>query len=64
LGDDSMIAASDVLPLKRNLTAIYVRDDDVLSVALRKMRRRRPLNGAHLAAYEAWLAEQRQEAAS
>lgn len=59
-----MIAASDVLPLKRNLTAIYVRDDDVLSVALRKMRRRRPLNGAHLAAYEAWLAEQRQEAAS
>lgn len=65
LGDDSMIAASDVLPLKHNLTAIYVRDDDdVLSVALRKMRRRRPLNGAHLAAYEAWLAEQRQEAAS
>ncbi len=62
LGDDTMIAASDVLPLRHNLTAIYVRDDDPLSVALRKIRRRRPLAGEHLAAYESWLGRQRRDA--
>lgn len=55
----------DVVPLRHGLAAVYVRDDNVLSVALRKIRRRRrPLTGEHLAAYEAWLAQQRQDTAS
>lgn len=53
---------ADVVPLRHGLSAVYVRDTDVLSVALRKIRRRRRLTGEHLAAYEAWLAQRRQEA--
>ncbi len=60
--NSSVIPARDNLPLRHNLTAIYVRDDDPLSVALRKIRRRRPLTGEHLAAYEASLAQQRRDA--
>lgn len=54
----------DLMRLRHGLSAVYVRDTDPLSIAFRRMRRRRPLTGTHLAAYEAWLAQQRQDAAS
>jgi len=62
LGSAPIVNHDDTVPLKHGLAAAYVRDTDVLSVALRKLRRRRPLTGEHLAAYEAWLDQQRQDA--
>lgn len=62
-GDDTTLSHDrDIVPLKHGMAAIYVRDNDLFNVALRKMRRRVPLTGIHLAAYEAWLAEQRRDA--
>lgn len=54
----------DVVPLRHGLSAIYVRDADPLAIAVRRFRRGRPLNAEQTQAYQSWLAEQRQEAAS
>lgn len=52
----------DVVPLRHGLAAIYVRDPDPLSIAVRRLRRGRRMNAEQTQAYEAW--QQRQESAS
>jgi hypothetical protein len=52
----------DIVPLRHNLRAVYVRDADPDSIALRRLRRNKRLNAEQARAYAAWLAEQRQNA--
>jgi hypothetical protein len=42
--------------------AIYIRDTDVQRIDLRRLRRHKRLSEEQARAYEAWLAEQRQDA--
>lgn len=53
---------ADVVALRHGCVAVYVRDADPQSIAIRRLRRGRPLNAGQREAYEAWLAEQRQDA--
>lgn len=63
LGSAPILNHDDTVPLKYGLAAVYVRDDDVLSVARRRfLRCHRQLTGPQLIAYEAWLAQQRRDA--
>jgi hypothetical protein len=61
---DSFSHDCEIVPLRHGMAAVYIRDTDDRAVALRRMKRNRSLNAEQRAAYEAWIAEQRQDEAS
>jgi hypothetical protein len=52
----------NIVPLRHGLVCLIYRDGDPDSIALRRLRRNKRLNAEQAKAYEAWLAEQRQDA--